>query len=135
MYITFEEIKSAGEMVIARFNKDFEANLAFNAESVEWVEGYIQRNREVLSKEYRISWSISFGYLLGEAIISAYGGAWEYDEILDEWMIDLGQPVGSANPIGKTYKFLSSPDESILSFFKVIGLAKAKGGFTKVNDP
>lgn len=135
MYITFEEIKDSGEKTKVHFNEKLDAHLTNDRASVEWIDGYIQRNREVLSPERYVGWSIAFGYLVGEAMIKEYGGAWEYDETIDEWMVDLGESLGFANPIGKAYKCLAQPPDSVLSFFDVIGLAKAKGGFSKLNNP
>lgn len=100
--------------------------------TVEWIEGYISRNRNVFSEERRYGWAVSFGYLIGESIIAVFGGEWSYDEKTDTWGVQI-PGCGWANPIGKTDKFLVSDADSVLSFFRIIGAAVEKGGIDKLN--
>ncbi len=95
-----------------------------------WIDGFIGRNREVVTEEYRYGWAIAFGYIIGETLIRECDGAWEYSEEQDEWLVNLG--IGKANPINKTFKYLTNRADSVASFFRVMKLIVEKGGTDKL---
>lgn len=133
MYITLDEIKSRGEAARKHFETKLEVDLAPGIMAVEWIHGYINRNRDIFSEDKQYGWAIAFGYIIGESIISTYGGEWSYREENDQWGISITQIEGWANPIGKTYKFIQGDSaDDLVSFFNVIGLAIEKGGFDKL---
>jgi hypothetical protein len=134
MHLTLEEIREQGEKIRTFMKGKFpELALDNSTATVEWIEGYISRNRHVFSEERRYGWAISFGYLIGESIIEVYGGEWSHDERTDTWGIKIPN-FGWANPIGKADKFLMSETDSVLSFFQIIRVAIEKGGIDKLNS-
>jgi hypothetical protein len=81
MHLTLEEIREQGEKIRAFFKGKFpELELDNTPSTVEWIEGYISRNRDVFSEERRYGWAIAFGYMVGETIIAVHGGNWSHDE-------------------------------------------------------
>jgi hypothetical protein len=88
-----------------------------------------------LSEDKRYGWALAFGYILGESMVRVLGGRWVRDEQLaDEWVVELPNGIGKANPIGKAFKHLEDPTDSVLSFFRVTGLAIEQGGFDKIGS-
>jgi hypothetical protein len=131
--MTLDELRESGERIRTFFNSDLRLSLDYDAASVEWLSGYIDRNREVLSEEMRYGWALAFGYILGESIIRVFGGHWDKDKQFgDEWIVVLPNGIGKANPIGKAFKQLENEFDSIVSFFRITGLAIEKGGFDKI---
>jgi hypothetical protein len=134
--MTLDELRDRGERIRRHFNKELDLSLDYDQQAVEWLDGYINRNRHVFSGDKKYGWAVAFGYVLGEAVIRVFGGRWVQDDrFTDEWVVELGDPLGSANPIGKVYKYLDDPSDSVLSFFNIIGMAKEKGGFDKIGEP
>src|SRR5437588_620734 len=78
-----EKIKANAQLVIEGLGpaatdlQDF----GFNRESVEWVEGYIERQRKRGGTKEQIDSLVNvIGSFFGECIIQAYGGKWgEFD--------------------------------------------------------
>jgi hypothetical protein len=133
--MTLDELRDCGENLRLFFNKDLELSLDYDKSTVEWLDGYIDRNRHVFSDDKRYGWALAFGYIVGEALVRAFGGKWVRDEqFADEWVVELPKGLGKANPIGKAYKHLSDPTDSVLSFFRITGMAIEKGGFDKIGQ-
>jgi len=131
--MTLDELRDRGERVRVFFNTELQLDLDYDRATVEWLDGYIDRNRDIFSGDKRYGWAMAFGYILGESIVREFGARWVRDEQFgDEWVVELPNGVGKANPIGKTYKHLEDPNDSVGSFFRVIGLAIEQGGFDKI---
>jgi hypothetical protein len=98
------------------------ADFGYGPESVAWVDGYIERQRQRMSNPDAVSSLVSvLGSYLGEAIIAAAGGAWDVHE-RDE--IGIRFPAGDwCFPFSKVAKQFASGvsegGESILSFYNV----------------
>src|SRR5215470_14397105 len=81
-----QKIRANAQLVVeglgeaARLKDDFEG-FGLNRESVEWVDGYIQRQRQRGGSKAEIDSLVQvIGSFLGEAIIKTYGGKWsEYE--------------------------------------------------------
>jgi hypothetical protein len=114
--------------------REFNPDLTYDDASIEWLEGFAQRNRDVFSEKGRYGVAIGFGFVLGEVMIRTIGGKWEYDEQFREWLVAIGDPVGKANPIGKAYKLLSDDFESMVSLLRITRLVKEKGGWDKIGS-
>ncbi|MBX3292776.1 MAG: hypothetical protein KF881_07790 [Acidobacteria bacterium] len=108
----FEQIAENSKLVIKTFP---DADLGFDRDSVAWIDGYIERNRDNWDEETRYSLASVFGSFLGECICRNLGAFWEQD--------DLGIAVvfGDGNkafPFNKTAKQIANgSDDSILSFY------------------
>lgn len=132
--IPFHELKKRGEVLLDHL-REFNPMLGYDDASIQWLDGYIQRNRHVFSDEGRYGVALGFGYVLGETIIRAVGGRWEYNDDQKEWLVQIGPPVGAANPIGKAYKHLSDDFESIASMLRITRMVAEKGGWDKIGTP
>jgi hypothetical protein len=131
--MTLDELRDRGERIRLFFNADLQLSLDYDRPTVEWLDGYIDRNRHVFSDDKRYGWALAFGYILGECMVKVFSGRWVRDEqFADEWVVELPNGIGKANPIGKAYKHLEDPTDSVLSFFRVTGLAIEQGGFDKL---
>ncbi len=131
--MTLGELRDRGERIKLFFNTDLQLALDYDTPTVEWLDGYIDRNRHEFSDDKRYGWALAFGYILGESIVRVFGGRWVRDEqFADEWVIELPDGTGKANPIGKAYKQLEDPTDSVYGFFLVTGMAVERGGFDKI---
>jgi hypothetical protein len=98
------------------------AGFDFGPESVAWVDGYIERQRQRMTDPNAVSSLVSvLGSYLGEAIIQAAGGAWEVHE-RDEIGIrfDSGDWCFPFSKVAKQFACgTEDGGESILSFYNV----------------
>ena len=131
--ILFDEIRKRGELLLEHL-KEFYPALGFDEASVEWLDGYMDRNRHVFSDEGRYGVALGFGYVLGETMIRLFGGHWEYSADHQEWIVVIGPPVGKANPIGKAYKHLTQSYESISSMLRITRTVIEKGGWDNIGS-
>jgi hypothetical protein len=144
-----EKIKANAQVVIEGLGPAATelSDFGFNRESVEWVDGYIERQRKRGGTKEQIDSLISvIGSFYGECIIQKYGGKWgEFDGqmgvIFGEKPPDLPmeeeiktqteeEALGEAStvhavfPFSKVYKQFQQGrkgGESILSFYDLIG--------------
>lgn len=98
-------------------------------ESVEWVEGFLERQRQDDPPNAKALVS-TVGSYLGEAIIAQAGGAWRYD---DHGAVGLRFPNGTwCFPFAKVEKQAANGlEDSISSFYKIAIDFVATG---KIND-
>ena len=102
----------------------------YGPESIAWVDGYIERQRQRMGDAEAVSSLVSvLGSYLGEAIIAAAGGSWDVHE-RDE----IGVKFVNGDwcfPFSKVAKqFAAGPEdggESILAFYNV-SIAFIAGG-------
>ena len=110
-----EAIKANAELVIKTFPNE---NLAFDENSIAWLDGYIERNRQDWSAELSEKLSSILGSFLGECIIKNFGGAWEMTEYGLAVKFKDNNCVYPFNKIKK--QFSNGSDDSILSFYQTI---------------
>lgn len=110
-----DKIRANAEMVIAHFA---EAGLAYDERSVEWLDGFIERQRERMSPDEAVNISQMLGCFLGECIIENFGGEWQQTEH------GLGVIFSDGNagfPLNKVEKqFKNGAEDSVLSFYQTI---------------
>src|SRR6266481_2399022 len=112
-----EEYRAAAEDVVSQLRDDLGVELKYDEESIEWLDGYINRIRTQLKKEAYLGLATALGAYVGETIIKTYGGEWAHFEKLDQWGIRFDDGNG-AFPISKVYKQLEDGEfDSIFSFF------------------
>ncbi len=112
------KIRANAAMAVERFRELSGASFGFDASSVGWVEGFIDRTRPQVGEEGAAGLVSVIGSYLGEAIIANTGGTWGEDDV-------GGLGVRFANgdtvyPFAKAWKqFEGGVDggESILSFY------------------
>jgi hypothetical protein len=115
-----DEYRTAAETVVSNFRDELGVELKYDEQSIEWLDGYINRIRTQFKKDSYPGLAVALGAYLGETIIATYGGAWDYFEKLDQWGIRLPDDNG-AFPISKVYKQLEDGEfDSVLSFFTML---------------
>ena len=119
-----EKIKANAEIVIETLGPVSELpQFGFTRESVDWVEGFIERQRvrEDMTDEEKDRLVNMIGSYLGECIIRTYGGEW--CEAQDTWGVRVNEKL-TAFPFAKVQKQYDNGIEggdSILSFFDGVG--------------
>lgn len=118
-----QQIRANAEMVVEQMRPVSNVeNFGYNAESVVWVDGFIERQRvrPDMDKEFIYQLTQTLGSYLGECIIACYGGSWQ--EQAGTWAVvfDSGNFVFPFNKVNK--QFLNGCEDSIASFFDVIPL-------------
>lgn len=115
------QILANAELVIEQFKgpSDLE-DFGFNEPSVEWVDGFIerQRAREGIGPEFVDRLVNILGCFLGECIIRCYGGRWARGD--DGWRVEFNEE-NAAYPFAKVGKqFANGSEDSVYSFFTAI---------------
>lgn len=116
-----EDIKANAEMVVRELRPISGIDFGYTRESVEWLEGYIERLRNsgaFESAEMKEKGISVFGSFLGECIVRCYGGTWQQHE--GTWCVAFS---GSdlAFPFAKVAKQIDyGLGDSIRSFFDLM---------------
>lgn len=117
-----EAIAANAELV----KNTFEAQeLAFDERSVEWLDGYIERNRENWDDQGKKKLSNTLGAFLGECIRANFGGEWEMTENGLAITFDDGNGVFPFNKINK--HITNGAEDSISSFYSSIAALRSVG--------
>jgi hypothetical protein len=115
-----DEIRANAELVIEQLRPLSGIEFGYNVESVAWVDGFIerQRNRSDLDKNTMNDLVNTLGSFLGECIIRCFGGSWYNKE--GEWCVRFDSE-NAVYPFNKVHKqFANGPGDSIKSFFDLI---------------
>lgn len=113
-----EKIRANAGLVVSIAWDNLDVDLDFDEEGVEWLDGYIERQRSGLPPEKRSRLVGTLGSYLGECIIHSFGGEWV--EVDGRWGIRFDERH-AAFPFAKVEKHLQSgPEDSVLSFFRAI---------------
>jgi len=94
--------------------------LKYNAESIKFLEGFIERNKANFNQEDAKGLINSIGSFLGQCIIENYGGHWERDS--ETGIVAVGfDDKNKAFPFAKVSKqFENGLEDSIYSFYTII---------------
>jgi hypothetical protein len=116
-------IQELAIFVIEKFGPLSEIEFGLNRPSLEWVEGFIERERQRRDPGSDIPEGLlnTLGAFLGECIVAASGGKWEWHEQQQDWGIHFSSGA-SAFPFSKVWKQFKNGIEggdSILSFYDV----------------
>jgi hypothetical protein len=116
-----DKIQANARMTIEQLRPLSKIDFGYNAESVKWLEGYIERMRasgqfeNEATKDKLIS---VFGSFLGECLVHCYGGAWT-DVREGSWSVRIGNNF--AFPFNKVTKQIDNGvEDGIYSFFRAI---------------
>lgn len=132
-----EHIKANAEMVVQQLRPLSGIDFGYTQESVEWLEGYIERLRssgEFESVEMKDKLTSVFGSFLGECIVRCYGGTWRQHE--EGWTVAFDDN-NVAFPFAKVAKQIDNGrEDSIASFFTMIpivfkNLSRSKASTSK----
>lgn len=122
-----QDYKEIAESVVARMRDELGVELKYDKESIEWLDGYINRISPQLNQENYVGLASALGAYLGQTIIATYGGAWDYNEKLNQWGIRFDDESW-AFPFSKVYKQIEDGEfESISSFFRVLPIILKQG--------
>ena len=127
-----ELIKKNAQLVIERLGPLSKIDFGFNRESVEWIEGFIERQRARVDFDLEGSSALVdiLGSFLGEAIIANGGGAWRGSETHG---LGVTFPDGNScypfNKVHKAFRDGLEGGDSILSFYDLTVDLISKGQF------
>ncbi|MGH2552800.1 MAG: hypothetical protein ACRDEB_03745 [Chitinophagaceae bacterium] len=95
-------------------------NLEYDADSVKFIEGFIERNKNSFDKEQSSGLINSLGSFLGQCIINNYGGQWRVDNETGSVAV-VFDDNNIAYPFAKVSKqFDNGLEDSVYSFYSVI---------------
>ncbi len=97
-------------------------DFGYDAQSVAWLDGYIerQRARSEMTQEMVDGLVNVLGSYLGECVVNCYGGYWEHED--GQWRVSFNAD-NAVYPFAKVRKqFQNGAEDSIKSFFEVIPL-------------
>ena len=118
-----EHIRANAEMVIQQLRPLSGIDFGYTRESVEWLEGYIERLRtsgQFESGDARNKLTSVFGSFLGECIVRCYGGNWKQHE--GAWCVAF-ENDNAAFPFAKVEKQIDNGlEDGVGSFFNTIPL-------------
>jgi hypothetical protein len=116
-----EHIKANAEMTIEKLRPVSGIDFGYTPESVEWLDGYIERLRlsgQFDSEDAREALVGVLGSFFGECIIRCYGGAWVEQEGV--WSVAFDDRNG-VFPFAKVARQLENGlEDSIWSMFSLI---------------
>ena len=117
-----EHIRANADMVVQQLRPLSGIDFGYTKESVEWLEGYIERLRnsgEFDSGEAKDKLTSVFGSFLGECIIRCHGGTWKQHES-GIWCVAFNDE-DMAFPFAKVSKQIDNGlEDGIAGFFNVI---------------
>lgn len=97
-----------------------ELKLDYDAKSVKFIEGFIERQRKNFSREEHYGLVNTIGSFIGQCIIKNYGGYWQFDETEKTVCVALDEK-NKIFPFAKTAKqFANGLGDSVYSFYSVI---------------
>ncbi len=121
-----EKLRLNAEMIIQNLSQHAGFELGFNEQSVEWIDGFIerQRAREGFEPGGLIN---TLGSFLGECMCREIGGAWKFQPN-GQLAVELSNG-NAAFPFNKVEKhFANGAEDSIYSFYQsaavIFGLQK-----------
>ena len=115
-----ESIRRNAELVIKTFTENNNVNLNFDAPSVEWIDGYIERNRARWDEQMTESLSAMLGSFVGECIRRNFGGEWQMTEYGLGIIFSDGNAAYPFNKIKK--QIANGAEDSIASFYNTIAV-------------
>ncbi len=121
-----DKIRENAELVIEQLSPLSGLAFGYNAESIAWVDGFIeqQRGRSDIDQNAIDGLSNVLGSFLGECIIRCFGGNWQNAD--GEWCVRFDDK-NAAYPFRKVRKqFANGQEDSIKKFFDVIPLIFGK---------
>lgn len=117
--VTVGVFRKLANFVIAWMKSETNVDLRFDANSINWLDEYINSHRESIKAEKREAAVAAFGSFLGESVIAVYGGKW-VESGDDQWGVKTVGGI-TAYPFTKVRKQIDDGSfDSISSFFRAI---------------
>lgn len=116
-----EEFKRLADDMIRTLRSQTGVELKYDAESVAWLDGFIERQRESFPGDEAEGLVIVIGSFLGECVIANFGGRWS-DREDEGWCVvfDEGTAVFPFNKTRKQFANGREGGDSIESFYNVV---------------
>jgi hypothetical protein len=116
------EFKRLAQNLMDTFKRDLGVTLTYDEQSLEYLDGYIARNREAIREKtggQPRGIVNAIGSFLGECIIASYGGRWKQSE-KGAWGVYF-ENNSAAFPFAKVQKAFSEDGhaDSIASFYRI----------------
>jgi hypothetical protein len=109
-----KEIENLAETVRTQFNLEFDTN------SMKFIEGFIERQKNKFDQEQQKGLINSIGAFVGQCVIKNYGGQWEMDKELNSLCVSFDSK-NKVYPFAKTSKqFENGLEDSVYSFYEMI---------------
>lgn len=113
-----ENIRRNADLVVKVFAENNNVSLDYDEDSIEWLDGYIERNRENFD-EATINRLVSvLGSFLGECVKRNFGGEWAQTENGLAIVFSDGNGVFPFSKIEKHFR--NGNEDSIFSFYQTI---------------
>lgn len=113
------KIQTNAQLVIDKVGKQLGVELAYDEKSIEWVDGFINRNREGLDSHARHNLTHTLGAFLGETIVKTYVGQWTFDADRG-WGVEIGDRMTVFPFVTTQDHFENGSEDSIAAFYKSI---------------
>ena len=115
---TIQDIQELAEEFRSGIHDQLGVDLGYDAASVEWTDGYINRIRERLPDEGKNGLANVIGCFVGQCMVEAYGYEWAYHP--DQGWGVRADDNNWAFPVAKSRKHLhDGPEDSVASMFRV----------------
>jgi len=88
------EIQDNAKLVIDVMNEKEDAGLDYSADSISWLDTYINQHQSDLDENDKMVLREKFGAFVGETIRQNYGGQWVQAD--GEWMIAFDEDATTA---------------------------------------
>jgi len=75
-----KQVHSNTRRVIEGMQEELQVTLQLDADSILWLDDYINKQRDLITKDLRDQMIEGFGCYLGDSIIEVYGGRWVLHE-------------------------------------------------------
>jgi len=116
-----DEFKRLARDLVDTFRRDLDVTLNYDDESLEYLDGYIARNRDAIREKTGGKYNglvNVIGAFLGECIIANHGGQWKQSD-KGAWGIFF-ENGSAAFPFAKVHKAFSEDGQydSIASFYR-----------------
>jgi hypothetical protein len=124
-----DRIKHNAQLVISQMRPLSGFDFGYDAQSVAWLDGYIERQRirDDMTPELLDSLVNILGSYLGQCVIICYGGYWQI-EPAGQLRVSFNED-NAVYPLAKVQKqFQNGSEDSIKSFFETIPLVFATAG-------
>lgn len=111
-----EQLCDTAERLIVTFREHMNKELTFDGESVEWIDGYIERMRPHFPADKRSGLVTSLGAFVRECMIRNYGGQWMERD--GSWGVQVSKRIWAC-PFSKIEKqFENGSVDSVASMFR-----------------
>ena len=126
--IHMEELDQLAESVRQKLN------LVYDAESVKFIEGFVERNRVQIAPEEWQGLITSLGAFLSRCIMLNYGGSWQQDDEHGPYIaFDEQNKVFPFSKVAK--QFENGLEDSVYSFYQVIPIVFKLTPLVPVSPP